>query len=73
MTDHLCDLDAADRVLEVKPLAPAVFAYTQDWGDLAPAQDYYELTDEIADHCKGSHISAATLRKAGYAIPSRRR
>ena len=53
------------------PLAPATYAYLQDWGELAPPSAYYLLTADVPGHCKGSHVSERTLTRLGYRLPER--
>ena len=71
MKDHLCDLDAADRVLECKEVAPATYC-----GRMGDAEigylELWDLTEDIPGHCAGSTVTEGTLRKMGYAVPSRR-
>ena len=70
MKDHLCDLDAADRVLEVKPLAPVNYCGVMQDGETVV--ELWTLTDDIDGHPIGSTVSESTLRRAGFAIPNRK-
>ena len=70
MKDHLCDLDAADRVLECKPLAPATYCGRMVDGETVV--ELWTLTDDIDGHPIGSTVSESTLRRAGFAIPNRK-
>ncbi len=73
MKDHLCDLDAADRVFETKPLAPVSYC-----GRIGNAEvGYLELWTLEADiegvGCTGTTVSEESLRRAGLALPNRTR
>ena len=62
MRDFLCDLDAPDRVLECKPLAPATYC-----GRMVDAETGYielwHLTADIPGHPIGSTVSRENSRR----------
>lgn len=72
MTDHLCDMDAADRVMGVKALAPATYCGRMG-DDECGYLELWDLTADVDGHPKGSTVGENTLRRLGYAIPCRRR
>ena len=71
MKDHLCDLNAADRVMEWKEVAPATYCGRMGDAEIGYVE-LWDLTADIPNHPVGSTVSETTLRQAGFAIPNRR-
>lgn len=52
------------------PAAPAKFCGIQDGAGILPSFALYHLTAAIPGHPQGSTVSAQTLERAGYRLPS---
>ena len=66
MRDFLCDLDAPDRVLECKELAPATYCGRMEHIELWTLDETVEGLGP-----KGTTLSERTIRVRGWAIPNR--